>query len=137
MLDDLQIELSVRRIHIGLCVGIHIRAHAYIHIIHTCKSVPLLHPLTQMHVCEDLNPQRLATAKTLGATHVVLNDKGDAAQQVMAATDGKGADFVVECVGTPTGWDICQNIVAFGGQMSILGCAWQTGHTQLTEAVGP
>ena len=39
----------------------------------------------------------------------------------MELTDGKGVDYVVECVGTPSGWDVCQDIVAVGGEISILG----------------
>ena len=75
----------------------------------------------------DLTQSRLDTAKALGATDIINNSKGDAVQQVMAATGGKGVDFVVECVGTPTGWDLCQEMVAVGGEISILGVHGKSG----------
>ena len=39
----------------------------------------------------------------------------------MKLTDQKGAQVVVEAIGTPTGWDICESIVAAGGNLALLG----------------
>ena len=56
----------------------------------------------------DLAPQRLERAKSLGATDLINNSKGDCVEQIMKATNGKGCDFIVECIGLPIGWHICQ-----------------------------
>jgi len=75
----------------------------------------------------DLAPARLERAKELGATHLINNSKGDCVEQIMAATNGKGVDFVVECIGLPIGWSICQDLVAIGGEISILGVHGKPG----------
>lgn len=47
----------------------------------------------------DLSPERLAIAKKLGAAGVINPREQDAAKVVQAATDGEGADIVVDAVG--------------------------------------
>jgi alcohol dehydrogenase len=81
----------------------------------------------------DLNPSRLETAAKMGATDLIHNKAGDAVDQVMALTDNKGVDFVVECIGLPVGWDISQDIVAMGGQISILGVHGKSGTFKLEK----
>ena len=49
----------------------------------------------------------------------------------MKATNGRGVDFVVECIGLPIGWHICQDLVAVGGQISILGVHGKPGQFSL------
>jgi len=75
----------------------------------------------------DLAPERLNRAKELGATHLINNRKGDCVEQIMQATNGKGVDFIVECIGLPIGWSICQDLVAVGGEISILGVHGKPG----------
>eukprot|EP00470_Lotharella_oceanica_P002204 CAMPEP_0170171536 /NCGR_PEP_ID=MMETSP0040_2-20121228/4699_1 /TAXON_ID=641309 /ORGANISM="Lotharella oceanica, Strain CCMP622" /LENGTH=389 /DNA_ID=CAMNT_0010411653 /DNA_START=307 /DNA_END=1476 /DNA_ORIENTATION=- len=79
----------------------------------------------------DMNEHRLEVARSLGATDTVNNSRGDAVEQIMEATEGKGVDFVVECIGTPSGWDLCQNIVADGGEVTILGVHGHPGSINL------
>ncbi len=69
----------------------------------------------------DRDPNRLERAKAIGATHIIDNTDGSAVKQVLALTEGKGVDVVVEAIGTPSGWDICQDIVSSGGNIAILG----------------
>jgi Zn-dependent alcohol dehydrogenase len=57
-------------------------------------------------IAVDVNPLRLEMAKTFGATHTILaarDDKmlKDAAQEVKALTDGRGADYAFECTAVP------------------------------------
>ena len=46
----------------------------------------------------DSVPERLEQAKKLGAIPINLND--DPIQKIKDATEGRGADVVMECVGT-------------------------------------
>ena len=72
-------------------------------------------------VAVDLDNYRLSVAKTMGATDVINNKNGDAVEQIMDLTDGKGLDLVVEAIGVPAGWYICQRSVKSGGHIAILG----------------
>ena len=81
----------------------------------------------------DLAPARLERAKELGATHLINNRKGDCVEQIMKATNGKGVDFIVECIGLPIGWHICQDLVAVGGEVSILGVHGRAGSFALDK----
>jgi L-gulonate 5-dehydrogenase len=47
----------------------------------------------------DVAPSRLERARRLGAEHVVDAGKDDPIARVLDATDGEGADCVIECVG--------------------------------------
>lgn len=49
----------------------------------------------------DLNEQRLALAKDLGAIHAINGGKQDAVEAIRAATGGEGAQFSLECTGLP------------------------------------
>lgn len=49
----------------------------------------------------DVRESRLSLAKALGATHVINAANSNVHQQVMALTDGQGADVVIEASGVP------------------------------------
>src|SRR3569833_4210763 len=54
----------------------------------------------------DVNPTRLEMAKAFGATHTLLADRADtgllhAAKQEKDMTDGRGADYALECTAIP------------------------------------
>jgi len=69
----------------------------------------------------DLDDNRLAVAKKLGATQTVNSGDGKAVQKVMALTGGKGVDVAIEAVGIPATFDVCQDIVAAGGHVANVG----------------
>ncbi|MHB9003558.1 MAG: zinc-dependent alcohol dehydrogenase family protein [Coriobacteriia bacterium] len=69
----------------------------------------------------DVDPNRLEVAKKLGATHTVNNEKGDAVEQIMALTGGRGVDVAIEAIGIPATFDVCQDIVAAGGNVANVG----------------
>jgi Zn-dependent alcohol dehydrogenase len=57
-------------------------------------------------IAVDVNPQRLEMAKFFGATHTIIADRADtglmqAAQQVKALTQWRGADYAFECTAIP------------------------------------
>jgi alcohol dehydrogenase len=69
----------------------------------------------------DTDDNRLAVAKKFGATEIVNNAGGKAAEKVMALTGGRGVDVVMEAIGIPAGFDICQAVVAAGGHIANIG----------------
>lgn len=69
----------------------------------------------------DLDDNRLAVAKKLGATKTINSGDGKAVEKVMALTNGKGVDVAIEAVGIPATFDICQDIVAAGGHVANVG----------------
>jgi alcohol dehydrogenase len=69
----------------------------------------------------DLDPNRLAVARTLGATQLVDGRDGKAVDKVMELTAGAGVDVAIEAVGIPSTFDVCQKIVAPGGRIANVG----------------
>jgi alcohol dehydrogenase len=69
----------------------------------------------------DLDDSRLEVAKTFGATDTVNSLDGKAIETVMQLTNGRGVDAVIEAVGIPATFSICEGIVAPGGNLAVLG----------------
>jgi alcohol dehydrogenase len=69
----------------------------------------------------DLDDNRLAAAKDFGATATINSGNGDAAAAVMTMTGGVGADTVIEAVGLPATFELCEAIVAPGGVIANIG----------------
>jgi alcohol dehydrogenase len=69
----------------------------------------------------DLDDNRLAEAKKLGATKTVNSGDGKAVANVMALTGGVGVDVAIEAVGIPQTFELCQEIVAAGGHIANVG----------------
>ncbi len=69
----------------------------------------------------DVNDYRLELAQKYCATSVINSSKTDAVKEVMELTAQKGVDAVIEAVGLPAAFDICQAIVAPGGRIANIG----------------
>ena len=69
----------------------------------------------------DLDDNRLAVARRFGATKTVNAAGGNAAEQVMKLTDGRGVDTAIEAVGVPVTFILCEDIVAPGGTIANVG----------------
>jgi alcohol dehydrogenase len=69
----------------------------------------------------DLDSNRLDIARKFGATEVVNSADGKAVQRIMELTEGKGVDVVIEAVGIPATFDICQEVVKPGGNIANVG----------------
>ncbi len=72
----------------------------------------------------DIDDNRLAVATRFGATATVNSVNsvgGTAAHQVKTLTGGLGADTVIEAVGIPATFALCQDIVAAGGTIANVG----------------
>jgi len=72
-------------------------------------------------VALDLDENRLALAKQVGASHCVSPGADDWKEQVLALTDGFGVDVAVEAVGVPTTFDMCTQIARPGGSVANVG----------------
>jgi alcohol dehydrogenase len=68
----------------------------------------------------DPDRHRLEIARRFGATHVLV-PAADAVGQVMALTGGRGADTVIEAVGVPASFELCEDLVAPGGTIANVG----------------
>ena len=66
----------------------------------------------------DTDSNRLEVARKFGATSLV---HGNAVDEIMKLTQGKGVDVAIEAVGAPNTFDICQSIVAAGGHIANVG----------------
>jgi len=69
----------------------------------------------------DLDANRLDIARQFGATHTVNSRDGKAVAEVMKLTAGKGVDTVIEAVGVPATFLLCQDLVAAGGTIANIG----------------
>jgi len=70
-------------------------------------------------IASDVNPNRLALARQMGAHDAVRPDEAEAA--VHAATDGIGVDVVLEMSGVPAAIRQAFALVRVGGRMQMLG----------------
>jgi alcohol dehydrogenase len=71
-------------------------------------------------VAIDKAAARLEAAKHFGAD-MATTPGDDCVEQVMAATDGLGADVVIEAVGTPAAFELCTRLVRPGGHVANIG----------------
>ncbi len=69
----------------------------------------------------DPDDNRLAIAKTFGATHTINNKTENAVDKINNITDGKGVDTAIEAVGIPATFELCQQIIGAGGVIANIG----------------
>jgi alcohol dehydrogenase len=69
----------------------------------------------------DTDDNRLADAKKFGATMVINNSDGKAAEKVMEHTKNRGVDVAIEAIGIAASFDVCQAIVTAGGHIANIG----------------
>ena len=69
----------------------------------------------------DLDDNRLSVAKLFGATATINSADGKAQDVVMKMTTGLGVDTVIEAVGIPATFELCQKLVAPGGTIANIG----------------
>lgn len=68
----------------------------------------------------DPDRHRLELARRFGATHVLVPD-ADTPARVKELTEGRGADTVIEAVGVPASFELCEDLVAPGGTIANVG----------------
>jgi alcohol dehydrogenase len=69
----------------------------------------------------DLDDNRLEVAKRFGATATVNSTDGKAAEAVMKITGNRGVDTAIEAVGIPATFELCEKVVAAGGNIANIG----------------
>lgn len=69
----------------------------------------------------DMDDNRLQVASRFGATAVINNRDGKAAEKIMQMTAGRGVDTAIEAVGVPASFITCEDIVAPGGVIANVG----------------
>ncbi len=69
----------------------------------------------------DLDSQRLEAARRFGATATVNSGDGNAVETIMKMTGGQGVDTVIEAVGIPATFELCEQLVAAGGVIANIG----------------
>lgn len=72
-------------------------------------------------VAMDIAESKREAALAFGATHTVDPAANDAREQVIAATDGRGADYVFVTVGAPQAYDQSISLLAPGGAVVYVG----------------
>ncbi len=72
-------------------------------------------------IAVDIDDNRLAVAKTFGATKTVNSSDGKAVENIMKLTDGRGVDVAIEAVGTAVTFELCEQIIAAGGHIANIG----------------
>lgn len=90
-------------------------------------------PYLERIIAVDLNDSRLQHAQKLGATHLINNSDGQANKKIMELTGGRGVRSVLECVGNPPAWNLCEDIVMPGGNIGLLGVHGKDATIHLTE----
>jgi 2-desacetyl-2-hydroxyethyl bacteriochlorophyllide A dehydrogenase len=73
-------------------------------------------------IVADLNADRVAFAKKCGAD-IGVSDMDLLRSEVQTATDGRGADVVIECVGLPNLYEKAFDLVRPGGRIAAFGLA--------------
>jgi alcohol dehydrogenase len=69
----------------------------------------------------DLDDNRLEMAKRFGATACVNSADGKAVGMVMKMTGERGVDTAIEAVGIPATFEMCEKIIAPGGNIANIG----------------
>jgi alcohol dehydrogenase len=69
----------------------------------------------------DMDDNRLAVAKTFGATHTINSSDGEAVAEVMKLTNGRGVDVAIEAVGIAATFEMCEEIIGAGGHIANIG----------------
>jgi alcohol dehydrogenase len=81
----------------------------------------------------DLDDNRLALAKTFGASDSVNSGAKDWRDQVLAMTDGLGVDVAIEAVGIPQTFDMCASLIRPGGAVANVGVHGRSVELKLQE----
>ncbi len=74
-------------------------------------------------IAADIDDEKLALAKQMGATYVINTKTEDVHSRLMEMTSGFGPDVVIEAVGSPMTYQMAVDEVAFTGRVICIGYA--------------
>jgi len=86
-------------------------------------------------IAMDLSPDKLELVKEFGATHAINPSDADAKQQVMAITNGRGADYVYVTVGSKTAIESAANYITKNGTIVVVGIPGSDVYTRFNPAI--
>lgn len=69
----------------------------------------------------DMDDNRLQAALTFGATDIINSAQQNPIDAIMALTANRGVDVAMEAVGIPATFNVCQEVVAAGGNIANVG----------------
>lgn len=81
----------------------------------------------------DMDANRLAKAREMGATHTLNPASEDVNARVAEITEGRGVDTAIEAVGLPATWKTCADNVKEGGNIAVVGVHGKPVEFQLQE----
>jgi alcohol dehydrogenase len=81
----------------------------------------------------DIDDNRLNAAKKFGATRVINSSQEAPLDIVLSLTGNCGADTVIEAVGIPATFELCQQLVAPGGTIANIGVHGQKADLHLEQ----
>lgn len=81
----------------------------------------------------DPDDYRLSVATQFGATEIINNSKENTIEQVKLLTGNRGADTVIEAVGIPATFELCQSLVAPGGTIANIGVHGKSAELHLEK----
>ncbi len=96
----------------ALVIGAGPIGNLHVQILRTIGVAPI--------IVTDLSPDRVRMALDCGAD-IGVSDPGQLRQAVMEATDGRGADLVIESVGNPALYAAALKLVRRGGHLAAFG----------------
>ena len=76
-------------------------------------------------IAVDIDDEKLALAKEIGAEHVINSKTEDVHERIQQITGGFGVDVVIEAVGSPATYVMAINEVSFTGRVTYIGYAKQ------------
>jgi len=84
----------------------------------------------------DPDDNRLSVAKKMGATSTINNKKEMVVEKLLSLTGNKGVDTVIEAVGIPETFELCQALVAPGGVIANVGVHGKPANLHLEQLWG-
>lgn len=83
-------------------------------------------------IAADIDEEKLAIAREMGATHTLDSRSADFHEKLLAITSGLGPDVIIEAVGSPATYRMAVDEVAFTGRVTCIGyskseVSFQTG----------
>ncbi|NJN97648.1 MAG: zinc-dependent alcohol dehydrogenase family protein [Anaerolineales bacterium] len=82
-------------------------------------------------ICSELNPIRLQKAQEMGADAIINANETDPVETVLLLTEGRGADYVIEAVGSIHTYQQAFQMVRRGGTVVAYGAAPNTASLDL------
>ena len=85
-------------------------------------------------IAVDVNEAKMQIAKEFGATHTLINDE-NIVEAIQDLTDGRGADYAIECVGLTSLQELAMQVIRPGGTAVLAGLSSMGSSTNLPGSI--